>query len=247
MTATAVTDPNWLSAQLAATARRYRLDRPATVGVLWWYSASSVLLGPPVESLVRGGPVLDPALAAVTLFVHPDGRVLDARSAGVVPAGTLGERLASALSTAIGAVSAASGARPRALWAIATDSLANRVLWAGGAPAVATGLAASAGSLPAPRYVSVDGVRVVRRASCCLIYEAPGEAKCVSCPRQHPDDRYRRLRDDQLCGAARYTVRAPGRARKVNRRPGGPTSPSVAMRRCPSSTRMSVRVASKCR
>ncbi|HEY0453150.1 (2Fe-2S)-binding protein, partial [Actinophytocola sp.] len=29
---------------------------------------------------------------------------------------------------------------------------------------------------------------------CCLIYQAPGEQKCVSCPRQHPDDRYRRLR-----------------------------------------------------
>jgi FhuF-like iron-sulfur protein len=212
VTAAAVTDPSWLTAQLAATARRYRLDRPAavrTVGVLWWYSASSVLLGPPVESLVRGGPVADPALAAVTLSLHPDGRVLDARSSGVIAADRLGPELAGALSTAIGAVAAASGARPPALWAIAADSLANRVLWAGGAASVAVDLAAEisaeisgAGPMPVPRYVSVGGARVVRRASCCLIYEAPGERKCVSCPRQHPDERRRRLAA-QLGGIAR--------------------------------------------
>jgi hypothetical protein len=197
VTASAITDTSWLATQLAATARRYRLDRPAvptrTVGVLWWYSASSVLLGPPVESLVAGGPVADPALAATTLFLHPDGRVLDARSAGVVEAGELGERLAGALSAAVTAVAAASDAPVPALWAIATDSLANRVLWAGGSEAVARELARAAGPMPAPRYVSVAGTRVVRRASCCLIYQAPGEPKCVSCPRQHPDERHRRL------------------------------------------------------
>jgi hypothetical protein len=191
VTAAAVTDPSWLAEQLAATARRYRLLREASVGVLWWYSASSVLLGPPVESLVRGGPVADPA--AVTLFLHPDGRVLDARSSGVIPAGSLGSRLGEVLSAAVSAVAAASGAPEPALWAIATDSLANRVLWAGGAPSVAVDVAAAVGSLPVPRYVTVAGTRVVRRASCCLIYQAPGEAKCVSCPRQHPDERRRRL------------------------------------------------------
>jgi len=194
VTAAAVTDPAWLSAQLSATARRYRLDRPASVGVLWWYSASSVLLGPPVESLVRGGPVADPALDAVTLFLHPDGRVLDARSSGVVAADELGERLAVALSAAVESIAAASGAPEPALRAIATDSLANRVLWAGGLPSLAVDLAASAGPLPVPRYVTVGGTRAVRRASCCLIYEAPGLQKCVSCPRQHPAERDRRLR-----------------------------------------------------
>jgi hypothetical protein len=200
VTAAAVTDPTWLADQLAATARRYRLPRDASVGVLWWYSASSVLLGPPVESLVRGGPVADPA--AVTLFLHPDGRVLDARSDSVVPAAELGRRLAGVLSAAVAAVAAASGAPEPALWAIATDSLANRVLWAGGDASVAEDLAASIGSLPVPRYVTVAGTRVVRRASCCLIYQAPGEAKCVSCPRQHPDERRRRLAA-QLGGVTR--------------------------------------------
>lgn len=206
MTASAVTDPSWLSAQLAATARRYRLGHRAgpsrTAGVLWWYSASSVLLGPAAESAVRGGPDrADPALDAITLYLHPDGRVLDARSARTVPAGELVARLARTLAAAVGAVAAASGAPEPALWAIATDSLANRVLWAGGPASVATELAA-AGPMPQPRYGSVNGVRVVRRASCCLIYEAPGEAKCVSCPRQHPDERRRRLAA-QLGGTTR--------------------------------------------
>ncbi|HWM03415.1 MAG TPA: (2Fe-2S)-binding protein [Actinophytocola sp.] len=193
--AASITDPAWLHTQLDATARRYRLDRPASVGVLWWYSVSSVLLGPPVESLARGGPVADPALAAVTLLLHPDGRVLDARSSGVVPAGQMGERLGAALSAAVDGVVAASGAPERALWAITTDSLANRALWAGASPRLAVEIAASLGrSLPAPRYVSVGGSRVVRRASCCLIFQARGESKCVSCPRQHPDERDRRLR-----------------------------------------------------
>lgn len=201
VTAAAVTDPSWLAEQLAATARRYRLDRRGAVGVLWWYSASSVLLGPPAESAARGGPAADPALDAVTLYLHPDGRVLDARSARTVPAAELGTRLADTLTAAVGAVAGASGAPEPALWAIATDSLANRVLWAGGPPAVAVDLAA-ASPMPVPRYVSVNGIRVVRRASCCLIYEAPGESKCVSCPRQHPDERRRRLAA-QLGGAAR--------------------------------------------
>lgn len=191
--AAAIADPGWLAEQLAATARRYGLRRPASAGVLWWYSASSVLLGPPVESLVRGDPVADPALAAVTLFLHPDGRLLDARSSGVVTADELGSHLAGVLSTAVAAVAAASGARVPALWAIATDSLANRVLWAGGSASLAVDLAASVGSMPAPRYVTVAGSRVVRRASCCLIYEGSGQEKCVSCPRQHPDERSRRL------------------------------------------------------
>jgi hypothetical protein len=56
--------------------------------------------------------------------------------------------------------------------------------------------------MPVPRYVSVHGTRVVRRASCCLIYEAPGERKCVSCPRQHPSERRLRL-EAQLGGTTR--------------------------------------------
>lgn len=190
--ATAITEPGWLTDQLDATERRFRLHRRVALGVLWWYSASSVLLGPAAESYVRGGRAADPALRSLTLYLHPDGRVLDAREGSFVDRVALPARLASMLEVCVDAVAAASGAPTPALWAIATDSLANRVLWAGGEPSVAAELAAD-DRLPAPRYVEVAGTRVTRRASCCLIYEAPGQDKCTSCPRQHPDDRHRRL------------------------------------------------------
>lgn len=157
--------------------------------MLWWYSASSVLLGPPAESYVRGGRVA----LATTLFLHLDGRVLDARSSASVARAEAAERVAGLVETCVTAVAAPSGASVRALWAIASDSLANRVLWAGGGSADAVALAAD-DRFPAPRIVEVAGQRVVRRASCCLVYESPGQQKCVSCPRQQPDDRLRRLR-----------------------------------------------------
>jgi hypothetical protein len=149
-----------------------------------------VLLGPPAETYVRGGPV---ALGAMTLFLHPDGRVLDARAARTVPRGEAQALIADLVATCVTAVASASGASPRALWAIAADSLANRVLWAGGDAADAVALAADE-RFPTPRYVEVAGQRAVRRVSCCLVYESPGQQKCVSCPRQLPDDRLRRLR-----------------------------------------------------
>jgi hypothetical protein len=162
--------------------------------VLWWYSASSVLLGPPAETFVRGGRVADPSLASMTLFLHPDGRVLDARARATVDHASAPGRVAELVATCVAAVASASGAAPRALWAIATDSLANRVLWAGGGAAEAAALAADE-RFPVPRYAAVAGRPVVRRSSCCLVYEAPGQQKCVSCPRQRPDDRLRRLRE----------------------------------------------------
>lgn len=172
-------------------ARRFRVGA-RTAGVLWWYSASSVLLGPVASTYVAGDPVADPALGSTTLFVHPDGRVLDARASSLVTRAEAPARVADLVSTCVAEVAAA-GVPPRALWAIATDSLANRVLWAGGGAAEAQALAAD-GRFPVPRYVEVGGQRVVRRSSCCLVYEAPGQQKCVSCPRQPPDDRLRRLR-----------------------------------------------------
>jgi FhuF 2Fe-2S C-terminal domain len=171
-------------------ARRFRVGT-RTTGVLWWYSASTVLLGPPVESYVRGGPV---ALGSMTLFLHPDGRLLDARAAATVSRDEAPALVADLVATCVAAVASASGAPPRALWAIASDSLANRVLWAGGGAAEAVALAADE-RFPTPRYVEVAGQHVVRRGSCCLVYESPGQQKCVSCPRQLPDDRLRRLRE----------------------------------------------------
>ena len=194
--ATAVTDDAWLGAQLTATGTLYRTGDQEVRGVLWWYSVSSVLLGACVDPLVKAGTAVDPGLAHCTLFVHPDGRVLDARSDRVAGAGVdvLGPLLADVLGVAIDAVARLSGARARALWAIATDSLANRRLWADASESLTAELARAVGpELPAPRWVELGGRTVVRRASCCLIYLTPGNAKCASCPRQRPEERRRRL------------------------------------------------------
>lgn len=187
----ALTDPAWLGEQLDRCARRFRVGT-RTGAVLWWYSASSVLLGPPAESYVRGGRVADPALGSMTLFLHPDGRVLDARAAASVSREEAPERVSALVATCVEAIGPAR--LSRSLWAIASDSLANRVLWAGGGEADAMVLAADE-RFPTPRYTAVGGQSVVRRASCCLVYESPGQGKCVSCPRQRPDDRLRRLRE----------------------------------------------------
>jgi hypothetical protein len=183
--ATAVTDPAWLSAQLSLSTRRYPLGDRATLGVLWWYSASTVLLGPFVDGK-------DPGLDAITLLLEADGRVLDARSAAF--SGDAASRVREMLTAAISSVSKVSGARSRQLWAIATDSLANRLLWARRAEA-AVDIAAEIGpELPRPRYVEVNGRQFVRRVSCCLIYRGTTTAKCTSCPRQTPEERLNRLK-----------------------------------------------------
>lgn len=185
-----ISDPAWLGEQLAMAARRFRVDT-RTAGVLWWYSASSVLLGPTASTFVQGGPVAAPDLDTMTLSLHPDGRVLDAQAWSVVFRAQAPARVAGLVDTCVTAVA---DAPERALWAIASDSLANRVLWAGGDEADAVALAADE-RFPVPRFVEVAGQRVVRRSSCCLVYESPGQQKCVSCPRQQPDDRLRRLRE----------------------------------------------------
>jgi hypothetical protein len=93
----------------------------------------------------------------------------------------------------IRSVAAVSGARERTLWAITTDSLANRLLWAGRTASAAEVAASLAPELPAPRYVRVGGREFVRRVSCCLVYQGADVGKCVSCPRQTPAERWARL------------------------------------------------------
>ncbi|GAA4431353.1 (2Fe-2S)-binding protein [Actinokineospora soli] len=185
-----VGDPSWVSSQVALSRSRYRGASSRVLGTLWWYSASSVLVGPVAESVVAGGAVAD--TSTLSLFVTPDGRMLDARVGGACA--DPGVRLRGVLSAGIAAVAGVTGASSRALWAIATDSVGNRVLWAGGSSAHASAIAAAVGAeLPVPRFVTVGGRVVVRRASCCLIYEVEGEGKCVSCPRQRPEVRAARL------------------------------------------------------
>ncbi|WP_051386309.1 (2Fe-2S)-binding protein [Actinokineospora inagensis] len=184
----AVGDPKWISDQVDLAGKLYRHGDRRTLGVLWWYSASVVVPAPTVESLVVTGSALDPA--AVRLYPQADGRILAATADALCS--SPGSALRDVFQSAIDAVSAVTGARARTLWAIAADSLANRVLWTGGRPELALSLADDMHELPKPRFVSVNGRDYVRRGSCCLVYET-GAAKCVSCPRQRPEERSARL------------------------------------------------------
>jgi hypothetical protein len=161
---------------------------------MWWYSASAVLLAPPLAGLVTGVP-LSARPADLELSVGPGGLPVAATSAALTA--DLGSELRELLTTVIGAVAGAGRLRERPLWAIATDSLATGLLTLGrvlgDVPAVtglAGRLAAAVGpELPTPRYVDVAGTRFVRRASCCLIYRLPGGPLCTSCPRRPPAER----------------------------------------------------------
>lgn len=88
-----------------------------------------------------------------------------------------------------------SGASARSLWAIATDSIASAALDAEDPRAAAAALLrACAPEAPPARFDEVPGRgTVVRRGSCCLLYQCPGMAKCLSCPRQTPEERRARL------------------------------------------------------
>ncbi|MFB9685687.1 (2Fe-2S)-binding protein [Amycolatopsis plumensis] len=196
--ATRLADAEWVRARIGGAAKLYGCARPEVLGTIWWYSLSSVLVAPAVEGLVAGTPV-DPSLDAMELDLVADGRFLGARSTRALDGGLpeLGAALTGALGTAISTIAEVSGARKRALGAIATDSLGNRLLWTPDSERAITLaeplVAAISLDLPKPRFVRVGRTPAVRRASCCLIYEV-GNPKCVSCPRQTPSEREARLR-----------------------------------------------------
>ncbi|ASR34747.1 Fe-S oxidoreductase [Prauserella marina] len=205
--ATVLADETWLRADLGRAANLYGRAEPKVLGTIRWYSASSVLVAPALEPFLHSGIVLDPSLESVLLTMHPDGRYLDARATrtlGDSGLSALGTALGEALEPAVTAAASVCGATPRSLWAIALDSVANRLLWAGSALGstesameLAAPLAEAIGhGVPLPRFTMAGGNAdrpVVRRASCCLIYHA-GSEKCTSCPRQTPAERQRRLR-----------------------------------------------------
>jgi len=202
--ATSILDPAWLAERLRLARALYGPAPERVLGTVWWYSTSSVLVAPPLEALLHTGRAVDPALDAVTLEIHPDGRLVDAHSSRPFDgdAEALGRAMGVALERAVAAVSSACGAGERALWAIAADSIANRALWAGQAArntgralAVVDAVADGIGPvLPRPRFECYGEHLLVRRVSCCLIDKATGQPKCASCPNQHPDERVRRIR-----------------------------------------------------
>ena len=60
--ATAITDRDWLSAQLRLAAGLYGEAGPVVLGTIWWYSVSAVLVTPALDPLVATGRAMDPAL-----------------------------------------------------------------------------------------------------------------------------------------------------------------------------------------
>ncbi|WP_372670611.1 (2Fe-2S)-binding protein [Amycolatopsis kentuckyensis] len=196
--ATLLADAEWVRARIGGAAKLYGCAAPEVLGTIWWYSLSSVLVAPALEGLVAGT-LADPSLDAVEIDLLADGRFLGARSTRPLPGGLpeLGAAFGEALGTAIATIADVTGARARALGAIATDSIGNRLLWTSDperAMALAEPLVAAIGlDLPKPRFVRVGRTPAVHRASCCLIYEV-GNPKCVSCPRQTPAERNARLR-----------------------------------------------------
>lgn len=220
---------DWLAARVEDMARQWwGSDDPRVNATLWWYSASSTLVGIPVATALVTGIAAHPRLEGATGFLRADGYLGGIRAAATIEvSGTRGglDVLAAELRNALGPVvdvlADVSGVRRRVLWAITTDSAANRSLDAGsGAGDAARGSAFAhelvdamrrgGTPMPVPRFVDVTsgggstrvsdpvvavpaGVRrFTERCSCCLIYET-GADKCVSCPRRSPEDRVRGL------------------------------------------------------
>ncbi|WNV76137.1 (2Fe-2S)-binding protein [Geodermatophilus sp. DSM 44513] len=198
-------DRDWTAARLAALGARYAVDHRApgdrrVLATVWWYSASSVLLTPALAGLATGLP-LSARLADTSVALLGGGTPIAATSSA--PGGDTAAELRETLAAVVDTVAAVGGVRPRPLWAVAADSLANRLLALGRAlgeedrlTALAAPLAAALGPpLPAPRYVDVTGVRFTRRVSCCLLYRLPPEPLCTSCPRRPAAERQVLLED----------------------------------------------------
>ncbi|TKJ18143.1 (2Fe-2S)-binding protein [Blastococcus sp. CCUG 61487] len=193
--ATALADPGWTAQVLDARTPRHRPVDRRVVATVWWYSASSVLVTPPLAGLVTGIP-LSARLADLTVALLPGYAPMAAVARGS-GSPELAADLRTSLAAVIAVVSEAGGVRERPLWALAADSVANQLLALGratgdvaAATACARPLAEAVGApLPLPRYEDVGGARFTRRASCCLLYRLPGGALCTSCPRRPPEER----------------------------------------------------------
>jgi ferric iron reductase protein FhuF len=197
-------DPEWTAERIAERALTSGTEDQRVLATVWWYSSSSVLLTPALAGLVTGRP-LSARLEDTTLSMLSGGLPVAATSsvAGPESVAELGAQLRTTVAGVVRAVARAGATRERPLWAIATDSMANRLLALGRAlgdvartTALAAPLAAAIGApLPAPRYVDVAGARFTRRASCCLLYRVPGEPLCTSCPRRPAAERQILLED----------------------------------------------------
>jgi ferric iron reductase protein FhuF len=202
--ATVILDPGWLAEQVRLRGEIWGIGDQRTLGTLWWYSASTMLVRPGVLAAVTNGSWLSPRLEHLVIHHRPDSRFSGAHGTELLPAGGLdafAAGLRSTLATVIGLLGSYVP-RPRPLWAIATDAIAGQFLWAGqrtGAPERATAqaarlVAAIGAPMPPPRFtrevpswVAESGGAAaplrLRRTSCCLLYRVPAQAPCGDCPR----------------------------------------------------------------
>ncbi|MDJ0393473.1 (2Fe-2S)-binding protein [Rhodococcus sp. G-MC3] len=195
--ATSLSDPEWLGERVADTGRRFGCSDLSVAGTLWWYSTSSTLLFLTVASAMVTGQVGDPALSARRCSVGPDGDLLGVVGGDAVEVGDAIEALTEALASIIEPLAEVSATLERTLWAIVTDSIANRCLDVGAALGdrslgtfFATALVSKMGTaLPKPRFLDVNGRPFTQRCSCCLLYRTDIAGMCVSCPHRSPGDR----------------------------------------------------------
>jgi hypothetical protein len=205
--ASRVTDRGWLTEQLRLRGERWSTDDARVLGTLWWYSASAWVIGPTLASLVLGESVLSAHPDDLELHWLPDSRITGATSTRVLS--TSGPAVLEAARTirqlydrVIPALATLADMRPRPLWAIAADALADRLLWLGRAcddldraTSLLDPLVDAVGRpLPRARYERTpapDGPRT-HRCSCCLLYLTPSQHMCGSCPRARSQEIGRR-------------------------------------------------------
>ncbi|MGW5754333.1 (2Fe-2S)-binding protein [Nocardia rhamnosiphila] len=202
-----LTDESWLAARIADLGASWRTDSMRVSATLWWCMTASALVEQVVRALAQRRPIPAPTLDRLLLTLRADGTVerVEIDAAGWHVAGAdsgietteadIAGALRETLTMVIDRLTAVSGVRGPALWAVVTDVVGS---WAvdAGQPPIGRRLAEAVGTaLPEPRFVEVAGRTFVRRASCCLVYEAPGCEKCVSCPKRRPHEREALLAD----------------------------------------------------
>lgn len=223
----ALHDPQWLAQRVSDTSRRWGCDGARVSGTLWWYSASVVLTREALRMLLVDGTAPAPDPRRMTLRLTEYGYLREVHCHGrQCRPDEYAAALTDALDGVVSGLARVSGARERALWAIASDSVAGQTMRAGREEGRVVEAGALVRRLARPpllpgRFVDVvpvadpadgsrsevsvraadpscsppeDAHRLLRRSSCCLIYQARGERKCVSCPRRHPEDRAGALR-----------------------------------------------------
>ncbi|SNT49103.1 (2Fe-2S)-binding protein [Rhodococcoides kyotonense] len=204
--ATIMLDSAWIRARVDDTGRRWDCDDDRVNATLWWYSASSTLAFVAVATSMVTGRAADPALETSTCFLRANGYLGGVCTDRILDIDHLSAAFDNTLGAVIDVLSSASGVRRRVLWAITTDSIANRALDVGaaldnrelGSRFATAVIERMRAPLPTPRFVDVGGRRFTRRCSCCLLYETQGADKCSSCPRRPSAERR-----DLLAAAAR--------------------------------------------